>query len=256
MRLFGPLPSVHHFPASAAVFSTGDYIALGGILVALLLYWFGQSATTTHDVQAARALLSGVRAGMASWGDLYFAHPYTEDRMNAMAQTHYDYVINFTWGYIYEIPTQPVAALVGGAAATSWISEETVAAAGAALWQMDLFNAIARQHNALARQHLAEIVDRGLPEDRRRELATAAHHSSYMVHKAIGPATWYPRLREALRSDVTRLDERLARPDKRFVRYLQGRRRSQATLPIGPQGGSATPPNVGSRDADGPAENG
>jgi hypothetical protein len=200
---------------------TGNWIAIGAIFISWVLYGLAQRTTRAHDIEAARALLKGVLAGMAEWGDMYFAKPYTAASIEERAQRDRTAVMETKWIHLFEIPTEPVAALFSGAAASTWISEKTIEAAGVALWQMRLFNELIRQHTDLGRQHLTEIADPNLFNVRRKAIATAAYQQSTILHATIGTATWYHALKRALNGNIAQLDGQLARVDKRLARHAR-----------------------------------
>jgi len=201
----------------------GDWIAIGAIVISWALYGLGQRAARRHDLEAARELLGGVLAGMAGWGDIYFAEPYTEESIEAHAQQDRTMVMEQNWIHRYEIPTEPVAALVSGAAASTWINQKTIEAAGVALWKMRLFNELVRQQTDLGRQHFAEILNPALPAERREAIARAAYLQSFNLHTGIGPAAWYPTLKRALGDNIAEIDAKLAGVAKRPTRSVRGR---------------------------------
>jgi hypothetical protein len=209
--------------------NAGDWIAVVGIVIAILaiaislaLYTRGQRAARRHDLDAARALLNGALAGMVKWGDIYFATPYTNESIEKRAEGDRALVMEQKWQHIYEVPTEPVAALVSGAAASTWIDKKTIEAAGVALWQMRLFNELVRQHTDLGRQHFAEIFDPDLPPKRREAIATAAYMQSRDLHRGISNAAgWYPTLTQALEADIADIDARLAATH--LARSVRGR---------------------------------
>lgn len=196
----------------------GDWIAVGAIVISWALYGLGQRASRKRDLEAARALLGGVLAGIAGWGDEYFANPYTDESVETRAQQDRMTVMRQNWIHIYEIPTEPVAALVSGAAVSTWINQKTIEAAGVALWRMRLFNELVRQHTDLGRQHFAELVDPALPTERREAIATAAYRQSAFLHGAIGTAAWYHSLKRALIDNIAQIDDHLAGVAKRLAR--------------------------------------
>jgi hypothetical protein len=202
---------------------TGDWIAIVAIVISWALYGLGQRAARKHDLEAARALLNGVLAGMAKWGDTYFGKPYTEERIAERAQGDYTAVMETRWIHLFEIPTEPVAALLSGAAASAWIDEKTIENAGLALWQMRLFNELVRQHTDLGRQHLSEITDSTLSIECRQVIATAARQQSGILHAAIGTAAWYHALKGAISDNITHIDDQLAGTAKRLARSMRGR---------------------------------
>jgi hypothetical protein len=199
--------------------NAGDWIAIVGIVIAIVaiaislaLYTRGQRAARKHDLEVARAMVGGALAGIAGWGDLYFGTPYTHESVEQRAQGDRALVMEQEWQHIYEIPTEPVAALVSGAAASTWINQETVAAAGVALWQMRLFNELVRQHTDLGRQHFAEIFDPALPIERREAIAKAAYRQSHDLHSGIGNVPdWYPTLTQALEANIAQIDGQLVK---------------------------------------------
>lgn len=213
-----PSCACRHHNAHTLFMDLGDWIAIAAIVISWALYGLGQRASRKRDLEAARALLDGVRAGIAGWGDEYFANPYTCESIEARAQMDRTRVMEQNWIHIYEIPTEPVAALVSGAAASTWINQKTIEAAGVALWQMRLFNELVRQHTDLGRQHLAEILDPSLPIERRETIATAAYQQSFYLHGAIGAAEWYHSLKLALIDNIAQIDDHLVGVAKRLTR--------------------------------------
>jgi len=212
---------------------TGDWIAIVAIIISWTLYLLGRRAARRHDLEAARELLGGVLAGIAGWGDLYFVNPYTDESVETRAQQDRTKVMERKWIHIYEVPTEPVAALVSGAAASTWINQKTIEAAGVALWQMRLFNELVRQHTDLGRQHFAEFLAPALPTERREAIATAAYQQSVFLHGAIGTAAWYHELKRALGDNIAELDAQLAGAAKRLARRARGHLDERAKSAIG-----------------------
>lgn len=174
-----------------------------------VLYRLDQAAAEDHDVEAARALLCAVRDG-TPWGNEYFQHAY--DDAGADARAHHDYVSvsEGSYGEIFEVPTEPVAALLGGTAASRWIDEPTVEAASVALWHLGTFNQLVRQKSDFNRSHLLEFYDAELPKRRRELLAIAAEKQSRMLHRnGVGDTAWYHNLRRQISANIDALDATL-----------------------------------------------
>jgi hypothetical protein len=170
---------------------------------------------------------------LTNWRQHMGEKPWVSEENEAARQTgEYDFwmvsevalVMEAKWQHIYEIPTEPVAALVSGAAASTWINQETIAAAGDALWQMRLFNELVRQHTDLGRQHFVEIFNPALPAERREAIAIAAYRQSRDLHSGIGNvAGWYPTLKQALGANIAEIDGKLVGAARRLVRRVRFR---------------------------------
>lgn len=185
--------------------STGDVIAIVAVIVAIGSFLFGLAAAQKRDLESAESLLTGVLAAMAYWGDLYFGTPYASESIEERAQRDRQAVLDKRWIHLFEVPTEPVAALVSGAPATAWISAGTIEEAGLALWQMRILNELIRQHTDQGRQPLAEIADPELPQPRRDAIATAAYQQSATLHASIGTGAWYGNLTAAIGADLERM---------------------------------------------------
>jgi len=203
----------------------GDVLVLVGLLVTWVVYRKARDDAAQRDREAALGSLLGVWATMTEstspagtppsdrehgaptpWGELYFGGGYTEESARARAQQDYDAISKRSYAQVFEVPTEPLAALVASPFAGTLIGNETIEAAQVALWQIGVFNQLVRQQTDLNSRHLAEIADPELPESRRHAVAQGAWWVSFMLHaSAIGDARWYARLKGELAQNISLL---------------------------------------------------
>jgi hypothetical protein len=181
-----------------------------GLGLTWVVYQLERATAEQHDIEAARGLLLGVQAGMLEWGDRYFGKAFGENEAATRSDQDYGWVMSGVYGDIFRVPAEPIAALLGGAAASRWIDEQTVVAAGTALWKIGAFNELVRQKTDFNGRHLAEIYDTELPQRRRVVLARTAKAQSHLLHSAgVGDAKWYPGLTAQITANVKDLDAAL-----------------------------------------------
>lgn len=190
----------------------GDVLILLSLALTWLVYWLGRAASTGRDLGTALALLRAVQSGMP-WGALYFGSGYDAKAVDDRARQEYETVLHGSYGQVFHVPTEPLAALVANPAAGGLVRRATVEAASVALWQLGVFNQLVRQQTDFNARHLAELYDDGLPPQRRETLAKAASAHSRMLHaNGIGDAHWYQTLMRELATNIDLLNAQLGRP--------------------------------------------
>jgi hypothetical protein len=141
------------------------------------------------------------------WGDKYFGCPYSDSDVAAHARVAYVAISERRYSQVFVVPTEPLATLLGSAAAGRWISEQTVEAANVALWRIGVFNQLVDQQTDFNSRHLAEFRDDKLSPPRREVLAKSAEALSRMLHgEGIGDAEWYQELKRQLAANIKSLD--------------------------------------------------
>jgi hypothetical protein len=178
----------------------------------LLVYELERTWSEGRDLDAGRKVLLAIRDAMP-WGDLYFGTGYDDAAAERRAAQDYESIAeHHSYGEIFQVPTEPLAALLANPGAGGPIRRETIEAASNALWQIGIFNQLVRQKTDFNARHLAEFVDRDLPEARREVLANAAFSQSRMLHASgIGDAAWWAAVKDAFHANIKVLNQRWAR---------------------------------------------
>jgi hypothetical protein len=196
----------------------GLVLAAAAIALAWLIYRLERLHARHRELDAALAVVSGVKRGMvdgigddAGWAELYFAIIYTDapndqeaDRQNRNA---YEAVQNRWTMQVFPVPLAPLELLV---ASPGLVSDDTVFLASWALWKMQTFNQWVRMQADFNARHAVEIRNPHLDRDRREQIAGAAAWISDQIHvygidRANAEGGWYARLKVALDADIARL---------------------------------------------------
>jgi len=189
-----------------------------GFAIAVLIYRMQRAASRRRDVQATRALLAGVKSGMAEgWGSWFFSNGYSSENAGLRARQDFEKISNSkNYGQVFLVPAHTVAALLTSPSVGDLVSLETITTANLALYRIGVFNQLVKQQTEFNTRHAAEIVDDTLPPERRTAIAREAYGISNMIHAdGIGeanlPGGWYRSLTEAVEKNVCALDIELAR---------------------------------------------
>ena len=190
-------------------FSLDALLVIAGFVVAVGLYRLQLAADRKRDIDAARSVLVAVQEGIRVWAEDYFKEGWADPaRAASRANGEYLLVMKRQWGFVYGVPTDALTALLGNPAAGRWISEQTVAAVGLAVWHIRRFNQFVRQQTDFMGHNLVDIYDPNLPAPRREALARAAEGQSLVLHfHGIGDTSWYRDLKDQLAKNITWLDE-------------------------------------------------
>jgi hypothetical protein len=205
--------------------------ALVGLLLAasaLAFAWFLYRLERLHarhrDLDAALAVLRGVRRGMVErvgrdvgWAEHIFTTVYSsspDDReLQLRVQAAYAAIMQRDAYQVFEVPLAPLELLASSPATGGLISDETVFIANVGLWRVNVFNQFVRMQTDYHARFMPEIRDSQLTPDRRAAIAEGAAWISNLLHRAgIGEANatggWYNRLKGALDGDIDRLRAR------------------------------------------------
>jgi hypothetical protein len=187
----------------------GDAWVVLGVVVALLLFLLDRAWTERREIKSACNALIAIRDAIKPWGDRYFAKGYSDEEAWVRAQEDHKYISAGSYGEIFRVPTEPVAALFTHPALGGLIRPKTVEAVGVALWRMSTFNQLVQQKSTFNAQHLVDYVSDGPEANQRREvLGTAARVQSAMLHgSAISDGQWYADLMREVNSNIQRLTE-------------------------------------------------
>jgi hypothetical protein len=198
---------------------------LGGCAIALawLLYRLDRLHSRHRDLEAALAVVRGVKRGMVErvgddvgWAEHFFTTVYTgaahDSELQPRVQDAYDAVMGRDWLQVFPVPLAPLDLLVSTPATAGLLSDETVFIANVGLWRVRVFNEFVRMQTDFNARFLPEIRDEDLPEERRKAIAEGAASISQQLHLyGIGAANveggWYARLKRALDADIARLTE-------------------------------------------------
>jgi hypothetical protein len=123
---------------------------------------------------------------------------------------------------VFVVPTEPLERIVTSTAAPHLISIETVAAANFGLWRVHVFNQLVLQQTVFNAVTHYEPHDADATDARKEAIARSAKGISSVLHRdgvdAAGTADgWYGRLKEAIASDIVRLEEMGRRTPRRWA---------------------------------------
>lgn len=193
-------------------------VAIIGLALAWLLYRLERAATRGREIDAARAVLLGVKRGMVDgfgdeigWGDRYFARNWTEEDALKRAMHDIKELMEKRYAQVLVVPTAPVEALIVSTFAADLISEETVFLANIGLWHLEVFNQLVEQQTDMLALHLPDIYDEKVDDRRRYAIAEAIGSHTRLLHRrGVGEPWaddgWYRRLRASVDADLARLE--------------------------------------------------
>ncbi len=194
-------------------------LAAGALLATWVVFRLERHARQQSAVGAARAVLNAALHGMVKgfgdqrgWGDIYFATRYTPAVLAEQAsEAHRVVLAEQRFSQVFEVPTEPVAAVATAVYPTDLLLERTRFAANTALWRLRVFNQLVRLQTTFNSQHTAEVVNPETPAERREELAAASASIAVMLHgngigEAAAPNGWYGLFKETLEENVRHLD--------------------------------------------------
>lgn len=196
----------------------GDVLTLTGLGLAVLLYVAQRWVERARVVDSAIAVLNAVHDGIRPWGDLYFGGPYDDEAVKRRARVDYEAVMKKGYNQVFQVPSEPLVALISHPSAGGLIGKKTIERASVSLWQMGLFNQLVRQQTEFYARFLPEISDENLASDRREALANAAGSISHMLHGRIGDASWYAEMVAALEENRNALATRRSRRIAKLIR--------------------------------------
>lgn len=173
----------------------GDSLTLVGLALTVVLYALHRAWERRRELDAAAALMEGVRHGMGGsggdgdppgWAAVFFGNVWEGEDLEKRAQADYDAVMKGGYNQVFEVgvPTKPLEALIVSPAAGSLIGRPTIERANHALFRFGVFNQLVSQQTDFWGRHLAEIAttDNYLPAGRRQGIAAAARAQSRMLH--------------------------------------------------------------------------
>ena len=193
------------------------FVSVVLILVGLVLtwdtYWNQRFNSDMSQTRATLTVLRAVGDGIRAWGTDHFGGDgYDEQAAKDRAQEDYSRAMKGgTYSQIFRVPMEPVANLIHQPG--ELVNRETVEAANIALRKMCQYNQLVQQQTDFNARHLAEFYDKSLDTTQREVLAEAAYAISFMIHvDAIGADQWFPRLMDAIDSNIVELENALDVP--------------------------------------------
>ena len=214
----------------------GLFLAASAIALAWLLYRLERLHARHRDLDAALAVLGGVKRGMVNgigddvgWAENYFATIYTpggaelEQRIEDASGS----IKQLRWAMqVFPVPLAPLELLVSSPASAGLVSDETVFTSNFGLWRVGIFNEFVRLQADFNARYITDIRDEDLDVARREAIARGAAWIAEQIHLyGIGRANleggWYARLKRALEKDIARLTD-----DRKtgFFDYAESRR--------------------------------
>ena len=161
-------------------------------------------------------MTGGSAIGGQGWASDYFEKNWTGNDLRNRAKDDRHAVLRGSYSQVFEVPTEPLEALIQSPGAGDLIQSETIEAANIALFRIVRFNQLVRQQTEFYALHLAEIRDNTLPCRRRVAIARAAQTQSRMLHEyGIGEANkeygWYCKLKTAIGANIKSLKSKRSR---------------------------------------------
>jgi hypothetical protein len=214
----------------------GLFLTAFAIALAWLLYRLERLHARHRDLDAALAVLNGVRRGMVegvgdekAWAELYFATVYTPGSQELADRVH-DASVSISrnqWAMqVFPVPLAPLELIVSSPATASLISDETVFISNFGLWRIGIFNELVRLQTNFNARMISEIRDEALDLDRRGAIIRGATWIAEQIHLygidgANAEGGWYARLKRALDADIKLLAEER---EQGFSDYGESRR--------------------------------
>jgi hypothetical protein len=196
----------------------GLFLTAAAIALAWLLYRLERLHARHRDLDAALAVLRGVKRGMVErvgddvgWAEHFFTTVYTrssnDPEVEARVKETYNSAYKGDPFQVFPVPRAPLELLVSSPATAGFLSDETVFTANHGLWRVRVFNEFVRMQADYNTRFIAELRDSDLPESRREALAEGAVWVSRMLHafgidEANAEGGWYRRLKQALDEDI------------------------------------------------------
>jgi hypothetical protein len=183
-----------------------DVLVAVGVIAALAIYWRQQRGSITRQRESTLAHLKGVKVAMEAWAKDYFGTSYAGTAANDRSELDFNAIMAGGYFQNFLVSTEPVASLIQPPGDAWPIASKTVQAASIALLRMGQFNQLVQQQTDFNARHAAELQGLDLGEDRKMAIAKAGRQISKNIHgAAIGDATWYERLMDALDENIRAL---------------------------------------------------
>src|SRR5947209_5468704 len=110
----------------------GSALTVVSLAFAWLLYQLQRAADRRQQIGTARSVLRAVESGLTGkegWGHVFFENEWIGEALGERANNDFNAVLDGRVNQVFEVPTEPLATLVGSPAAGDLIHRDTIAAA-------------------------------------------------------------------------------------------------------------------------------